>query len=330
MRALLIAFTAVAAALGLPSAAFGHTGGSAPVATDFSARISGVSPPSGAFEARVVDGDGMLWLRATPGVTIVVPGAIGEPLLRFDAFGVSVNMRSPTAWSDRIVLTGAPHGWRRLTRGHTYAWHEHRLHVLEPLARDVRAPTSLGEWSVPLRVDGRTHVLHGTLGYRPADSAWLWLALATGLAASMTAIGVRGRRRFVAGVAALPACVLVWAVRVARELYGRPFTGASNYAAVAGSCIVGTALLYGLTRRDGDVRVFAALLTGFGSLYQAATMLPVLTHAIALTVLPSPLVRALVATLLGLGVAALVLAVIDHVRSIEPDEIPHGALDEAA
>jgi hypothetical protein len=330
VRAPLVAFTAAAAALCLPSAAFGHVGASAPVATNFSARIAGVSPPSRAFEARVVDGDGMLWLRAAAGSTIVVRGATGEPMLRFDAAGVFVDLASPTAWSDRIVRTGAAHGWHRLTSGHVYAWHEHRLHVREALARGVRTPESLGGWSVPLLVDGRPHVLHGVLEYRPAGSPWPWVGLVAALAAAVTAGGLRNRLRTVAVAAALPACVLVWIVRVARELYGRPVVGASSYAAVAGTCVVGAALLYGLSRRDSAVRVFTALLVGFGSLYQAATTFAVLTHATALTLLPSTFARALVATLLGLGIAALALAVVDQLRSVERDALGFGVLEEAA
>src|SRR5581483_11813517 len=123
--------------------AFAHAGRTAPTATNFEAQIDGLSPATRAVAAKVVDGDSRLWLRADPSVTVVVPGAIGEPLLLFDRRGVFVNLRSTTAQGDRIALGAVradpdPHArpiWHRLTTGHSYLWHEHRLHALEPLAR---------------------------------------------------------------------------------------------------------------------------------------------------------------------------------------------------
>ena len=61
------ACTAVVAGLVLPNAASAHVGTEAPVATNFEALIRRVTPPSGAIEARVIDGDRELWLhQGTP------------------------------------------------------------------------------------------------------------------------------------------------------------------------------------------------------------------------------------------------------------------------
>jgi hypothetical protein len=74
MRRLIVAGGVAAAALVLPGAAFAHGGTSAPVATNFEARISGVEPASDAIEAKVVDGDRGLWLRATANATVLITG----------------------------------------------------------------------------------------------------------------------------------------------------------------------------------------------------------------------------------------------------------------
>ena len=127
-------------------------------------------------------------------------------------------------------------------------------------------------------------------------------ASAVGFASVVAAL--RSRRTAVA--LALAATPIVWAVRLARELYGRPDVATVGYLEAAGTSVVGAALLYGLLRGDREVRVFTALLVGFGSLYEGLTMLPVLTHAIALTLLPTTLARIAVALMLALCAGAII------------------------
>ena len=315
MRRGLVASAAAVAALALPAAASAHVGTSAPVATNFAARIVGFRPPAGALEAKIVDGDRMLWLRVPATVTVVVPGVLGEPLLRFDRRGVWLNLRSPTAQTDRIDRfdlrpSADPRArplWHRLTGGHAYAWHEHRLHVLEQLAHGHRVAATLGPWSVPLVVDGRRHSLAGVLDFEPGPG-WAWLALACALAAVSSAgtLVARRRGRELAVALGVAATLLIWAVRLGRALYGRPLVGPGGYVDVALTSVVAIALLVGLLHPDREVRLFSAFIAGFLSLYEGLTMLPVLTHSTALSVLPSGAARVMVALILGLGVGALV------------------------
>jgi hypothetical protein len=294
VRCVLVAVAVVVAALVLPSAALAHVGKSAPVATNFDAQIGGLKPASGAVEAKVVDGDRELWLHIRATTTVLIPGAEDEPLLRFDHAGVfAVNLRSLTAQSDRIDrfdLRPDPNPkarplWQRLSSGHSYLWHEHRLHALEPLARGDRATAVIGRWSVPLVIDGHHHALEGKLVYHPPGSAWPWILLACALAATSSgalAVSSFAARR-TAVLAALVGMLLVWMVRIGRELYGRPSVGVTGYVEIALTSLVGVVLLWALLHRDEEVRVFTAFLVSFGCLYQGLTMLPVLTHAVALT-----------------------------------------------
>jgi hypothetical protein len=113
--------------------------------------------------------------------------------------------------------------------------------------------------------------------------------------------------RRLAVVAALVAVLLVWMVRIGRELYGRPGVGVGGYIELALTSLVGLLLLWGLLHRDEEVRLFTAFLVGFGCLYQGLTMLPVITHAIALTEPPTAVARPSVAAIVGLGGGALTL-----------------------
>jgi hypothetical protein len=313
----------VLAALILPTAAFAHVGKSAPVATNFQARLSGITPAS-AVEGKVVDGDRALWLRVNANSTILIPGAESEPLLRFDRSGVFVSLRSLTAQSDRIDHFDLrpdpnPHPqplWHRLSSGHSYLWHAHRLHALEPLARGHRATAVLGRWSVPLLLNGRREALVGTLIYRARGSALPWILIACALAvisSGALVFSAGAARRLAVGVA-LVTMLLVWAVRIGRELYGRPSVGVTGYVEIALTSLVGFGLLYGLSRRDQGVRVFTAFLVGFGCLYEGLTMLPVLTHAVALTVLSTLAARLAVAAILGPGVGVFAVTLREQFR----------------
>jgi hypothetical protein len=308
----LVALAAAAAALTLPGAAFAH-GKTAPVATDFSARISAFRPPAPGVEAKVVDGDQALWLRVARGTTVLVPGVLGEPMLRFDAHGVWLNLRSLTAQSDRIdrydlrpsTSPAAAPLWHRLTGGRSYGWHEHRLHLLQVLARGRRSAGALGPWSVPLVVDGRKVALDGTLFFRPPPLGWVWIGAACLLAVALAAATLLSGTQWAARCA-VGATPVIWAVRIGRELYGRPTVGVIGYLSIALTSVVGLAFLVGLLHRDREVRLFTAFFVGFGSLYEGLTMLPVLTHATALSALPSTLVRVCIVVFFALGTGALV------------------------
>ena len=309
--ALVLGVLTVAAVV--PGVASAHVGRTLPVATNFTARVTGSVRGLG---AKVLDGDQTLWLRAPAAMTVAIPGTLGEPLLRFDAHGVWLNLRSPTAQVDGIDRTylrtdPGPPLWRRLTHGDAYLWHEHRLHALEPLAHKAGA---VGRWSVPVVVDGRRFALGGVLDYRPPGRIWAWIAGSVLLALASAAAATRSTIALAAlGLAAVAA---TWTVRLGRELYGRPGVPVTGWIGVAFTCAIGAALLYGLTRRDGDARAFTAFFAGVGALYVGLTMLPLLTHAIALSALPSTLARLLEVVVLGAGIGTLLGSVFGYMERL--------------
>lgn len=309
----------VVAALAGPAAASAHGGKSAPVATNFRTDAS-IAPRTAGLHVRVADGDRILWLHASGAAVVTVLGAEREPFLRFDRQGVSVNLRAPTAQIDGITPpnapvradSNAPPRWHQVSGGRTYRWHDHRLHALEPLARG-RSARALGHWVIPMLVDGRRVSIGGELRYAPAPSPWPWVAAIVLVAAGGT-LGLREARRraIVTTGLALLATVAIAIARIGRELYGWPLVDGLRYAAIVVTCIVGALLVYGLTLRDREIRLFVAFLVGFGSLYQGLTFLPMLTQALPLTVLPTAVARACVAMILGIGSAAVALSALEQ------------------
>ena len=304
----------------MPGVASAHVGRTLPVATNFIARVVDTVP---GVEAKVVDGDQTLWLRAPASAVVLVPGTLGEPLLRFDAHGVWLNLRSPTAQADRIdrfdlrpsANLHARPLWHRVTGGHAYEWHEHRLHALEPLAHGRSSAGVVGPWSIPVVANGRRLAIGGVLDYRPPGLSWLRIGLAALLAAAGTAAAARSTKALVG--LALVATAFVWTIRVGRELYGRPNVPAIGYAEIALTCVVGAVLVYGLLNREPGTRVFTAFFAGFGALYEGLTMLPVLTHAVALNALPTTVARIAEVLTLGAGVGALAGCVLGQLREAQ-------------
>jgi len=148
-------------------------------------------------------------------------------MLLFDRNGVFVNVRSLTAAADRIghfrlsrdLNPHASPAWQRLTGGHSFLWHDHRLHALEPLAKGDARRTVIGRWSIPLSIDGRPRPLEGELTYIPPRPLWPWLLVAGALAAGVW-LGLAVSESPAVGStigAALVVTVVVWAIRIGRE-----------------------------------------------------------------------------------------------------------------
>lgn len=311
---------AATAALAGPSSALAHSGPGPVVAVNYETRIEAVRPPSHAFEARVMDGDQRLWVRAH--TTLIVLGILDEPLLRFERGSVFVNERSPTARIDGISVASiqpsyrkdTPPKWDRVAFGEAFSWHEHRLHAAAALGHGGPA-RRLAPWTIQLRVDGRAVSIVGGLWYVPPPRLWLWLLpLALGLAAAGAA--VRTKRTAVARVAfpALAALAVVVA-RAGRELYGRPEVGASTYASVAIAGLLAVLAVYGLVRARGEVRILIGFVVGVAGIYQGAALVPMLGHGLVLAAIPPNLERASVSLALAAGAATCLLYVFAELES---------------
>ncbi len=315
-RALILA---VVGLLAQPSMAAAHTISSDPVAGDYQARIVSVRPATDLIQLRIVDGDQRLWMRVRPGVRVMVLGVQGEPFLRFALGQVDVNTRSVTAGLDKLAPGAPPPSfqsttapvWKRVAGGEAYLWPERRIGALQPLA--ARSPPGAARWTIPLEVNGRRVIISGQLLH--AGSPGVWLALASGLAATgLAAAALAWRRRpggrapMLAWLGAVAAAAMVLA-RVGREAYGRPDLGLGNWVELGLTLAVGLPACYLLARGRPDVRAFVGLVVGVLGVYQTLRFAPMLTHGLVFARLPAGLERACVAVMAAAAPATLLLAV---------------------
>jgi hypothetical protein len=325
--ALALAAALVAAAL-LPATASAHVGRTAPAATNYLARIT--SLPHG-LEARIIDGDGGIWLRVAPSLTVVVTGLRSEPYLRFSPAGVAVNIRSATWFLNRVRPLVVPNGitsttpprWKPLTSRHWWTWHESRLHTLA-LAAHPAGNAFLGHWVVPLTVDGRRTEIRGGLWQRgPASLLWFWpLLLAAALIPALVTLREARLEGPVGAVLAGLTLVAATTARLGRELYGRPTVSTWQLVLVASTCLVAVALAALYAKRDW--RSVGAVAIGVVGAYQGLVLISTLRDGWVLAVVPPWLERSATAVSLAAGASLLVTVLAAGVpaRSAEREREP--------
>jgi hypothetical protein len=295
--------------LAVPAPAQAHSR-STVVAIDY--RVAIRSVPDG-VEARVLDGDRKLRLSVAPDHTVVVLGDAGEPFIRFSSRGVQINDRSPTAWSARIakgtrlaLSARARPAWRLAHHGHSFSWHEHRLAPPLAVGRTAR-------WAIPLRIDGRTAEVAGTVRKIRRPAVWPWLALGGAFLLG----GILLLRRRAPTAAQLAAYALAWVAGAAAlaSVVGVSLAGAvgrsaaAELAAASVLAVAGAAVLL-LWRSGRQIAVGAiatlAVIEGLG-------LLDVFVHPVIVSDLPAVAARAAAAVAIWGGTTALLLVVLDGV-----------------
>jgi hypothetical protein len=293
---------AVAGLAGAPPASAHLRSGT--VAVDYRASVA--RPVTSAYSAQIYQSDHGLSLMLRPGHTVVVLGYLGEPVIRLDGAGLSVNAASPTARAMHLVdkahaVQAAGPRWR-LQRGRaSVVWHDARVQGLP-------AGLAEGVWRMPLVIDGRTGLLSGGLRRFPHPPLWLWL----GVLACWLGVGtlplVRRRRDLVRGWAMLLAVIAggaatVVALALALDAYASPGTWI-----VGVDVIIFLAVGVGVMRRGPrNLHVAAAMWVGLVSLALGLLDGAVFLHPIVLAVLPGTPMRLLVVTAIGAGTSAAIL-----------------------
>jgi hypothetical protein len=327
-RAALALATALFAAALLPATASAHVGRTPPAATNYLAGITFLPP---GLEARIVDGDQAIWMRAKPSQTVIVTGLRGEPYLRFSSAGVAVNTRSATWFLNRVypqvvprdVTPTTPPEWKRLTSGHSWTWPDGRLHT-PALSAHPSGNTYLGRWVVPLVVDGRGTAIRGGL-WQSASASLLWFWPLLLVVACIPALLKLREARLEAQVGAVVAGVALVAAMVARlgrELYGRPTVSTWQLVLVGLTCLVAIALVALYSRSVW--RPLAGVLIGIVAAAQGLELVSTLRDGWVLAAVPAWLERSATGVSLAAGVALVVVSLSLGIpdRSSEPEQEP--------
>lgn len=268
---------------------------SATVAIDYRLTIRSVP----GVEASILDGDRSLRLRTHGHVTVL--GDLNEPMLRIGD-GVYVNLASPTAQADRLVTTPS-HGWRKLARGSSFAWHEHRLSP-PPYVSGRYGPVAF--WSVPVIVDGSRGAIGGAFVRVARPQWWLWLGVPLALAVAAGAMLVRRRRGgAVAAIAAfLAAAAAAVVCQTALLLRDSPSGRLSWFGLGVGIAVAAAAVGLVVAGR-GITRVYTAGGLGAGVAAWTLSWWGVFFHGAVIAALPGDVVRACCALALAAGLVAV-------------------------
>jgi hypothetical protein len=328
-RLRLMASAAALATLVLPAVAEAHS--SAPViAVDYEAKLarSAIAP---GVTARVIDGNRKLELTVRPPHTVVVEGYGGEPFLRFDRAGVSVNERSLTAVTNKLTESGATPAldkgarprWQVLNRSHQFAWHDHRLALVPgSMARTGR----VGTWSIPVRVDGAPIRVQGGLWHDPGAPRWPWLILlvaAVGAAVAVTARGSSRLRRSTVYVSAAAAGI---SFVVASSGFALAHSTPGTWVGVMLPFVIAAIVVAVFVLRP-ELRYAVAAGVGLVVVAESLGQLSVFLHGYVISVLAAPVVRGAVALSLLGGLVASIVALTglfnDRSRRAAPAPVKH-------
>lgn len=316
--ALLVAMVLVGALAALPPAAEAH-GPIAPVASHYLARVTSAPP---GLDAKVVDGDLRMWLRAPPGQTVVVLDYRGAPYLRFSRSGIWVNHNSAMYYLNQTPFPQTPPArlgpktpprWELVSSGHDYNWHDGRLHALAAVALSA-GQRYVGRWRVPVVVDGRLNSISGGLWHAPNPSiVWFWPIVVL-LLCVLAAWRVKNQAvdRWTARLLGLAALAAVAVVAVGRELHGRPTVSVIQLLELAALMAF---VAWGLVRiGSGRAGHFTYFFIALVALLEGAELIPTLTNGFVLMAEPAFLARAATVVCLGasVGLLLMVLRIFDQ------------------
>jgi hypothetical protein len=311
-RQAVVVLVALLSLAAVPPEAHAH-GPIAPIASTYLAKPAQV--PAG-LDAKTVDGDQRMWLRAPAARTVVVLDYRGAPYLRFSPAGIEVNHNSEMYYLNQTPVAETPPGsltartppdWHSVSGGHEYGWHDGRLHALATVAL-TPGSSFVGRWTIPIRVDGAASAITGGLYHADNPSiVWFWpivVLLACVLAAWRVRDDALDAR--VARVLAVVALVSIAAGSAAKQLHGRPTVGAfALIELVVIVALVGWGLWRVLSGRAGFFMHFAI---GFFAIAVGLELLPTLLHGFALTAVPGFLARCLAVVCLATGIGLLPFA----------------------
>jgi hypothetical protein len=285
-------------ALAVPASASAH-GRAATIALDYRLVLHPATNQLQGVKVAILDGDRSLRITMRR-ASLVLRGDLGESMLRLSTTGAWANRASATAAAEKLVAPGR--GWKQISSGPTFTWHEHRLSP--PPYGDGR-PGPVATFSIPAALNGRPVEIGGTFVRYARPSLWPWLAGAGVVGATLAVVlrirpGLRGRAATVLGsLAGLAALGTLVAFGIADAPNGRIAWAQIVIGAVLASVVYGA-----LGWLRGARRTQLAGLLGLASVVISLGWLSVLWHGVVISQLSPTATRALLITGLVAGAAA--------------------------
>jgi hypothetical protein len=285
LRFLLVVLVALAA----PPAAGAH-GRSGRVAVDFRADVLRV--PHG-VTARIYESDLAVRLTAGAGRPVVVLGYLGEPFIRIGPAGVVVSKTSPTAGAAKAVV-----------HGRSVVWHDARV-------RGLPSGAKRKGWSIPLIVDGGRTRIEGQIWRVSAPPAWPWIVLGLPfLVVAAVLLAARPTRWVRAAAVCFGLAAAVGLVVTGAGFALNSSASEGKWVEAANEVVFALVGVLFLLRGKPDTRAIAGGALGLLGLAVGLSDLEVFRHGVVLSVLPSNLIRAIVALTIAAGAVATCLGLI--------------------
>jgi hypothetical protein len=295
MRTRIIVLLVAGFTLAAPASASAHAR-TTTVALDYRLSLDRNTRAIPGVSVKILDGDRALRV-AVRGVTVVLHGDLGEPMLRIAPHGVWVNGTSVTAVAER--LTHEARGWTRVASGPSYTWHEHRL-APPPYGPETGA---VARFSIRGTVDGRAMTIAGTFLRYPRPMLWPWFAggVAFGVAVAAAVRLWRPLTTTLGALAGLAALTSLIAFSAADAPNGRV-----AWLQIALGLGLGVVVCVVLVQAREPRRSQLAGLLGAIAAALSLGSLGVFRHGVVVSLVSAPASRALLAVTLLAGAAAAV------------------------
>lgn len=238
----------------------------------------------------------------------------GAPYLRFSPSGVYVNANSAMYYLNQPIPLKPPVGlsprarpkWEPQSRGHLYEWHDGRLHALATVAL-APGQRYVGQWRIPLIVDGHRTALTGGLWHADDPSiVWFWpIAVVLLCLWAVSRLGIRALDRRMATGLSIGALASAAILAIGHQLDGQPFVGVGQEI-VLGLILAFVAVMLGWVVVRG-AGAFSLILVAVAALWAGLEFLPTLLHGYVISVMPAFLVRMATVTCLSAGLGAVIL-----------------------
>ena len=300
MKRRYVVVLATGLALAAPAGASAHAR-AATVALDYRLVLDSATRALSGVSVSILDGDRSVRVDVDRGL-LVVRGDLSEPMLRISSAGTYANRASVTAVAEKIVPAGR--GWKRVSPGSTFTWHEHRL---APPPYDGGRAGPVARFVIPATLNGHHVGIRGTFVRYARPSIWPWAAAAGVLAVALvtalrTRSELRGRLTTMLGSLAGLAGLAMLAVFGAADAPNGRVAWAQIVVAVAIAAVVYGALI----RLHGLRRIQLAGFIGLAAALVSLSYLSVFWHGVVISLTSATASRALLVTGLITGATAAV------------------------